>query len=337
MTITATRRGTRRTPRRRCPPDSAKCHRRLEAASVRPFAASCCLLVNRFPAACLPVAPVRDRLSARAPGQLRAQRVPWTAPHGRASIARSDRIDEIPTARVGDRSDGSSRVNAIALPEGGRYADSLIHQPHVTRRLSTPTSSGAPNYLCHALRDLNANRDTCPDPCGRDGRARARPRASAGTRRLLGQLRNWRRLPHIQGRVSGLSDARRRDVALPANGWHCEPAAPRRWRDHRLDAARQPTLFHPGRLRTMGPVALFYPSANGAFFVKGGIGVATARIVAPPFQATRGKRLVSDPRHCVEPACGARISPSPQVRLFTSHVDAGSSANLSLGLGFTWP
>ena len=86
----------------------------------------------------------------------------------------------------------------------------------------------------------------------------------------------------------------------------------------------------------VGPVLLFYPNAQGGFFLKGGLGLATTelesrlgRIKENGVGLTLG--LGYDAR------VGRQFALTPYFDILTSSYDGGSFNQVAFGLGFTWP
>jgi len=86
----------------------------------------------------------------------------------------------------------------------------------------------------------------------------------------------------------------------------------------------------------IGPVLLFYPSANGGFFLKGGIGMANTSLDLGSIEieetgvgVTLG--LGYDAR------VGRGFALTPYFDILTSSYDGGSFNQIAFGLGFTWP
>lgn len=90
--------------------------------------------------------------------------------------------------------------------------------------------------------------------------------------------------------------------------------------------------------QSVGPVLLFYPNPTGAFFLKGGFGLANARFVEPsigPDHTENGTSLT------VGLGWDARLARtfalSPFLDILSASFDSGSFTTFILGLGFTWP
>jgi hypothetical protein len=85
-----------------------------------------------------------------------------------------------------------------------------------------------------------------------------------------------------------------------------------------------------------GPVILFYPSANGGFFLKGGLGLSNTSLEFGSFTiedngigVTLG--LGYDAR------VGRKFALTPYFDIINSSYDGGSFNQVAFGLGFTWP
>lgn len=86
----------------------------------------------------------------------------------------------------------------------------------------------------------------------------------------------------------------------------------------------------------IGPVLQFYPSAQGGFFLKGGLGLATAEfefgglsVEDEGFGVTLG--LGFDAR------VGRNFALTPYFDILSSSFDGVSFNQVAIGLGFTWP
>lgn len=86
----------------------------------------------------------------------------------------------------------------------------------------------------------------------------------------------------------------------------------------------------------IGPILQFYPSAQGGFFLKGGLGLATAEfevgalsVEDEGFGLTIG--LGYDAR------VGRKFALTPYLDILSSSFDGVSFNQLAIGLGFTWP
>ena len=86
----------------------------------------------------------------------------------------------------------------------------------------------------------------------------------------------------------------------------------------------------------IGPVLMFYPSANGGFFLKGGLGLATASVdfgsVTYDEQGTGiTLGLGYDAR------VGRGFALTPYLDLVSTNFDNAKFTQVAFGLGFTWP
>lgn len=86
----------------------------------------------------------------------------------------------------------------------------------------------------------------------------------------------------------------------------------------------------------IGPLLQFYPSAQGGFFLKGGLGLATAEfdfggisVEDEGFGVTLG--LGFDAR------VGRNFALTPYFDILSSSFDGVSFNQVAIGLGFTWP
>lgn len=86
----------------------------------------------------------------------------------------------------------------------------------------------------------------------------------------------------------------------------------------------------------IGPVILFYPSATGGFFLKGGLGLATTTLEVGSFDfeeqgigITLG--LGFDAR------VGRNFALTPYLDILSATYDGTSVSQVAFGLGFTWP
>ncbi len=85
-----------------------------------------------------------------------------------------------------------------------------------------------------------------------------------------------------------------------------------------------------------GPVLIFYPSANGGFFLKGGIGMANASLDlgSVEFDETGVGITIGigfDAR------VGRNFALTPYFDILGGNFDFGSVNQFAFGLGFTWP
>jgi hypothetical protein len=86
----------------------------------------------------------------------------------------------------------------------------------------------------------------------------------------------------------------------------------------------------------MGPVVLFYPSATGGFFLKGGLGIASTSLELGSFTfdeqgigVTLG--LGYDAR------VGKNFALTPYFDILSGSYDGATISQVAFGLGFTWP
>lgn len=86
----------------------------------------------------------------------------------------------------------------------------------------------------------------------------------------------------------------------------------------------------------VGPVIMFYPSANGGFFLKGGLGLSNISLELGNFTieddgigVTLG--LGWDAR------VGKNFALTPYFDILTSSYEGGNFNQIAFGLGFTWP
>lgn len=84
------------------------------------------------------------------------------------------------------------------------------------------------------------------------------------------------------------------------------------------------------------PVLIFYPAAQGGFFIKGGLGLAAAELEIGPFSGEETGVGVTlglgyDAR------VGRNFALTPFFDVTNSSFDGGSFTRYSFGLGFTWP
>jgi hypothetical protein len=86
----------------------------------------------------------------------------------------------------------------------------------------------------------------------------------------------------------------------------------------------------------VGPVLYFYPNADGGFFLKGGLGLATAEIESGPWSGSiEGAGITLGFGWDARVARGFALT--PYVDLLLSNFDTGSLNTIGFGLGFTWP
>ena len=86
----------------------------------------------------------------------------------------------------------------------------------------------------------------------------------------------------------------------------------------------------------VGPVLLFYPNASGGFFLKGGIGLATAELdvgVRDIEESGIGLTLGLG----YDARVGRKFALTPYFDILASNYDGGSLNTVAFGLGFTWP
>ena len=86
----------------------------------------------------------------------------------------------------------------------------------------------------------------------------------------------------------------------------------------------------------VGPVVYFYPSANGGFFMKGGLGLAAASLEIGGFSGDETGAGITlgigwDAR------VGKGFALTPYFDILASNFDGGSLNTVAFGLGFTWP
>ena len=86
----------------------------------------------------------------------------------------------------------------------------------------------------------------------------------------------------------------------------------------------------------VGPIFVFYPDANGGFFLKGGIGFGNVEIERPLFTIEE-----SGPGITLGLGWDARVSRgfalTPFVNFTSVSLDGGNVNSVGFGLGFTWP
>ena len=87
----------------------------------------------------------------------------------------------------------------------------------------------------------------------------------------------------------------------------------------------------------IGPVLQFYPSAQGGFFLKGGLGLATVEVELGGFSFDNegfGLTLGAG----FDARVGRNFALTPYFDILASNFDGGVSLNqVAIGLGFTWP
>jgi len=86
----------------------------------------------------------------------------------------------------------------------------------------------------------------------------------------------------------------------------------------------------------IGPVILFYPSANGGFFLKGGLGMASTTIELGQFSIDeQGVGLTLGLGY--DARVGKNFALTPYFDILSSSYDGGNINQVAFGLGFTWP
>jgi hypothetical protein len=86
----------------------------------------------------------------------------------------------------------------------------------------------------------------------------------------------------------------------------------------------------------VGPVILFYPSAQGGFFLKGGLGLSSTSLDLGTFEIEEeGVGLTLGIGF--DARVGRNFALTPYLDILTSSYDGGSFNQLAFGLGFTWP
>ncbi len=86
----------------------------------------------------------------------------------------------------------------------------------------------------------------------------------------------------------------------------------------------------------VGPVVIFYPSANGGFFLKGGLGLATAELDLGSLSGEQtGSGITLGLGY--DARVGRGFALTPYFDILSSHFDGGSVNMVAFGLGFTWP
>jgi hypothetical protein len=89
-------------------------------------------------------------------------------------------------------------------------------------------------------------------------------------------------------------------------------------------------------LTNVGPVLQFYPSAQGGFFLKGGLGLASVEVELGSFSVEdEGVGLTLGLGY--DARVGRNFALTPYVDIFTSSFDGASFNQIAFGLGFTWP
>ncbi|HEY5546601.1 MAG TPA: outer membrane beta-barrel protein [Gemmatimonadaceae bacterium] len=86
----------------------------------------------------------------------------------------------------------------------------------------------------------------------------------------------------------------------------------------------------------VGPVLTFYPNANGGFFLKGSIGLATASFELGSITIEEtGVGLTLGLGY--DARVGRGFALTPYFDIVNSSFDGGSFNQVAFGLGFTWP
>lgn len=86
----------------------------------------------------------------------------------------------------------------------------------------------------------------------------------------------------------------------------------------------------------IGPIVLFYPSANGGFFLKGGLGLANTSLDFGSVSVdSQGVGLTLGLGY--DARVGKSFALTPYFDILNSSYDGGSFNTVSFGLGFTWP
>jgi hypothetical protein len=86
----------------------------------------------------------------------------------------------------------------------------------------------------------------------------------------------------------------------------------------------------------IGPVLLFYPSANGGFFLKGGLGLANVNLEFGSLDVDdQGVGLTLGLGY--DARVGRNFALTPYFDILTSSYEGGSFNQVAFGLGFTWP
>ena len=85
-----------------------------------------------------------------------------------------------------------------------------------------------------------------------------------------------------------------------------------------------------------GPVMQFYPSAQGGFFLKGGLGLATVEVEVGSFSVeSNGFGLTLGLGF--DARVGRNFALTPYFDILASNYDGGDLNQVAIGLGFTWP
>jgi len=86
----------------------------------------------------------------------------------------------------------------------------------------------------------------------------------------------------------------------------------------------------------VGPIVQFYPSAQGGFFLKGGLGLATIEVEVGAFSVEQeGFGLTLGLGY--DARVGKNFALTPYFDILASNYDGGSFNQVAIGLGFTWP
>ena len=86
----------------------------------------------------------------------------------------------------------------------------------------------------------------------------------------------------------------------------------------------------------IGPILLFYPSANGGFFLKGGLGLSTTSLEFGSVTVdSQGVGLTLGLGY--DARVGRNFALTPYLDILNSSYDGGSFNQVAFGLGFTWP
>ena len=81
---------------------------------------------------------------------------------------------------------------------------------------------------------------------------------------------------------------------------------------------------------------MFYPSAQGGFFLKGGLGLATVELELGALTIEEeGIGLTLGLGY--DARVGRNFALTPYFDILTSNYDGGSLNQVAFGLGFTWP
>lgn len=85
-----------------------------------------------------------------------------------------------------------------------------------------------------------------------------------------------------------------------------------------------------------GPILQFYPSAQGGFFLKGGLGLANIEVDLGTFSVEQnGFGLTLGLGY--DARVGKNFALTPYFDILASNYDGGSLNQVAIGLGFTWP